>query len=212
MIRKDAWTEVEERVMSEAHKELGNKWSEISKRLPGRTDNHVKNHWYSFMRKNVRRVTHEVNGPKPRVANIYDGNTMAKPDNEVRTIPGPSKRPNEKNETLETMPLNIYQLPSKLYSLPSRQIAKASSPTAATLKKVAPKAKRRKAASLAELQRYYQAAMDAMEEVTDHPDLNESPSRKLAHELSKGDKSFVEKIRCGILKMNLRAFLTLSSC
>eukprot|EP00968_Pinguiococcus_pyrenoidosus_P017829 scaffold1804_cov263-Pinguiococcus_pyrenoidosus.AAC.10 len=69
-IRKGKWTEEEERIMAEAHKELGNKWSEIAKRLPGRTDNHVKNHWYSSMRRSARRLSRELSNesatPSPK--------------------------------------------------------------------------------------------------------------------------------------------------
>nr|AKV71957.1 R2R3-MYB protein [Rehmannia glutinosa] len=64
-IKKDLWTEEEEKILIETHAKVGNKWAEIAKSLPGRMENSIKNHWNATKRRQFSRRNCRTKWPKP---------------------------------------------------------------------------------------------------------------------------------------------------
>ena len=57
MIKKDDWTEEEDRQIYELYKKYGTSWSKVSKEMKGRTENSIKNRFYSTIRSLIANET-----------------------------------------------------------------------------------------------------------------------------------------------------------
>lgn len=83
-LQKDTWSEEEDKVLIQAHAEIGNKWAEIAKRLPGRTENSIKNHWNATKRRQYSKRKCRSKYPRGSLLQEYIKGLNLDPSNMVQ--------------------------------------------------------------------------------------------------------------------------------